>query len=115
MKQWGALAGFQFRTRWPLRPTVIFPPLWFSQIQCHAVTQREPGQSLGSAGARERVMGNPPATRADLSLPYFLCKPSHTCSSQVQSKLPTALLSVSAVLPRVCLLGPQDWGIRHAA
>ena len=27
MKQWGALAGFQFRTRWPLRPTVIFPPV----------------------------------------------------------------------------------------
>ena len=24
MKQWGALAGFQFRTRWALRPMVIF-------------------------------------------------------------------------------------------
>ena len=27
MKQWGALAGFQFRTRWALRPTVIFSPV----------------------------------------------------------------------------------------
>lgn len=51
-----------------------FPWSWLSQIQCCTVMWTEQGQSicLALAGAHsEMVMGNPEATKADFSQPYF--------------------------------------------
>ena len=77
------------------------PVICLPQIQCLAVTWSEWGRSLGLAWAYgEAIVGNPETTRADLTLPYFGGKPVHTCSSQVESRLPTALLLVLAVLQR---------------
>ena len=55
-------------------------PLWFSQIQCHAVTQRERDQSLGSAGAGGRQSWETHQPLGQTSLRPTFCASHHTCA-----------------------------------
>lgn len=74
-------------TRFPLYPKVeCLPQLWLPQIQCCTVAWSEENWRVCSAWAgiySEVVLGNPAATRADLSL-HCLGESHCAYSSQVQ-------------------------------
>ena len=104
----------------PLWPMVeSFPWSWLPQIQCCTVTWTQQSQSacLSWQARGKVVVGNSIDSRADLSAPYPAGKPAHMHPSWAESKLPTMLLLVPAVLQpakRACLpnTGSQDWGTK---